>query len=133
MELDLFLNRNKIKKDNVFYAASSSFINDRNICPHEERPSFCTLRSRSTDTGRVCKQIYICLPLVEKASGQILHLSEMVDTACSCNRSQPLYALAEFAGNDDRCCRNRILYSVCGRIEKRERAAAYASAEEEAL
>ena len=28
MELDLFLNRNKIKKDNVFYAASSSFIND---------------------------------------------------------------------------------------------------------
>ncbi len=26
MELDIFLNRNKIKKDNVFYAASNDFI-----------------------------------------------------------------------------------------------------------
>ncbi len=28
MELDLFLNRNRVKKENVFYAASSGFINN---------------------------------------------------------------------------------------------------------
>ena len=28
MELDLFLNRNKIKKENVFYAASNNFVLD---------------------------------------------------------------------------------------------------------
>ena len=38
----------------------------------------------------VSKYIFVCRWL-KKTAGQILHLSEMVDTACSCNRRQPLH------------------------------------------
>lgn len=60
MELDLFLNRNKIKKDNIFYAASSSFINDG-------KPIMWEIRALSGNEEEKIRDM--CVKRVPKKSG----------------------------------------------------------------